>query len=260
MKIAIFQVDAFTNELFRGNPAAVCPLDEWLTDGMLQNIAGENNLPETAFFVKEKEGFHIRWFSPVSEVSLCGHATLAASAVIFRKLGYKESYIKFSSRSGELTVKRDADSYILNFPADPPVSIDKDEKLAEALGIDPVEYFKCSEDILLVYQNEGEISSITPDYGKIKMLTQRGVIITAPGTQTDFVSRFFAPALGINEDPATGSTHTALAPYWSKRLNKEKLTAMQLSPRGGRFNCTNKGDRIEISGRVAFYLQGIIEV
>lgn len=260
MKIAIFQVDAFTNELFKGNPAAVCPLDEWLTDGLLQNIAAENNLSETAFFVKEKEGFHIRWFTPQTEVSLCGHATLAASAVIFRKLGYKEKEIKFNSRSGELIVKRDMDAFILDFPVDRPMKIDENNEIANAMGLKPVEWYSCTEDYLLVYQNEGEISSINPDFTQLKKLTQRGVIATAPGTQTDFVSRFFAPAVGINEDPVTGSAHTALIPYWGDRYNKEKLTAMQLSSRGGRLNCLLKGDRVEIGGRVAFYLQGLIEV
>lgn len=260
MKIAIFQVDAFTNELFKGNPAAVCPLDEWLTDGMLQNIAAENNLPETAFFVKEKEGFHIRWFTPSTEVSLCGHATLAAAAVIFRKLGYKQNQITFNSRSGVLNVKRDMDSFVLDFPSDKPAAIDKDEEILNAIGMEPVEWFKCAEDYLLVYQNEGEISSIKPNFSELAGITQRGVIVTAPGTQTDFVSRFFAPAIGINEDPVTGSAHTALTPYWAERLNKEKLNALQLSPRGGRLSCTNKGERVEIGGRVAFYLQGLIEV
>lgn len=260
MKIAIFQLDAFTNQLFKGNPAAVCPLDEWLTDGMLQNIASENNLSETAFFVKEKEGFHIRWFTPTTEVSLCGHATLATAAVIYRKLGYKGEQINFNSRSGILKVKRDADKYVLDFPADPPEKADKHVEISEALGLDPEEWYKGKEDYLLVYRSEGEVSSLSPDFSKLKKITQRGVIVTAQGSQTDFISRFFAPAAGINEDPVTGSAHTTLTPYWANRLNKTKLTAIQISPRGGTLNCLDKGDRVEISGRVAFYLQGLIEV
>lgn len=260
MKIAIFQVDAFTNQLFKGNPAAVCPLDEWLTDGLLQNIAAENNLSETAFFVKEKEGFHIRWFTPTTEVSLCGHATLAAAAVIYRKLGFKGEQINFNSRSGILKVKRDADKYVLDFPADPPEEIEKLDALSQAMGLEPEEWLKGSEDYLLVYPSENEVSNLSPDFPALKKITQRGVIVTARGTQTDFVSRFFAPAAGINEDPVTGSSHTTLIPYWSKKLNKTKLTASQISSRGGNISCLDKGERVEISGRVAFYLQGLIEV
>lgn len=260
MKIAIFQADAFTNQLFKGNPAAVCALDEWPTDGLLQNIASENNLSETAFFVKEKEGFHIRWFTPVMEVSLCGHATLAASAVIFRKLGYKGEQINFNSRSGILKVRRDADRYILDFPSDPPKETKKVKEILEAMELEPAEWYKGNEDYLLVYKSEGEVSSLKPNFEKLKAVTERGVIATAQGSQTDFVSRFFAPAAGINEDPVTGSSHTTLTPYWSKRLNKTKLTAMQLSKRGGNLSCLDKGDRVEISGKVVFYLQGLIEV
>lgn len=260
MKIAIFQADAFTNQLFKGNPAAVCPLDEWLTDGMLQNIASENNLSETAFFVKEKEGFHIRWFTPATEVSLCGHATLAAAAVIFRKLGYKAEILNFKSRSGNLKVVRDSDNFVLDFPSDPPEKVEKNPEILSAMGIEPAEWWMGKEDYLLVYQNEGEISSLVPDYEKLKKLTTRGIIVSAPGTQTDFVSRFFAPAVGINEDPVTGSAHTTLTPYWAKRLNKTVLNALQLSSRGGSLKCVNKGERVEISGKVTFYMQGIIEV
>jgi PhzF family phenazine biosynthesis protein len=260
MKIAIFQLDAFTNQVFKGNPAAVCPLDEWLTDGMLQNIAAENNLSETAFFIKEKEGFHIRWFTPVTEVSLCGHATLAAAAVIYRKLGFKGDQIEFNSRSGILKVKRDADKYVLDFPADVPNQIEKDPEILDAMGLEPGEWYKGNEDYMLVYRSEGEVSSLSPDFSKLKKITQRGVIATAQGSQTDFISRFFAPAAGINEDPATGSSHTTLTPFWAKRLNKTKLTSLQISPRGGIFSCLDKGERVEISGRVAFYLQGLIEV
>lgn len=260
MKIAIFQLDAFTNQLFKGNPAAVCPLDEWVSDGMLQNIAAENNLSETAFFVKEKEGFHIRWFTPTTEVSLCGHATLAAAAVIFRKLVYKSEVIKFKSRSGELTVKRNADRFVLDFPSDPPEKIEKNPEILNAMGIEPSEWYKGNEDYMLVYESEGEISSLSPNFEELGKNTNRGVIVTAPGSQTDFISRFFAPAAGIDEDPVTGSAHTTLTPYWSKRLKKKKLNAMQVSPRGGTLICEDAGDRIKISGRVAFYLQGLIEV
>lgn len=260
MKLAIFQVDAFSNLIFKGNPAAVCPLDEWLSDGMLQNIAAENNLSETAFFVKEKEGFHIRWFTPITEVSLCGHATLATAAVIFRKLGYKGEILTFKSKSGNLRVIKEADNYILDFPADRAKRIEKNPEILQALNIEPEEWWAGIEDYLLIYQNEGEISSLTPEFEKIRKLTERGIIVSAPGSQTDFVSRFFAPAVGINEDPVTGSAHRTLTPYWAERLKKTALSALQLSKRGGSLKCFDKGERVEISGKAAFYMQGIIEI
>ncbi len=260
MKIAIFQVDAFASSLFKGNPAAVCPLDEWASDGTLQNIAAENNLSETAFFVKEKEGFHIRWFTPQTEVSLCGHATLATAAVIYEKLGYKKDFIRFNSRSGELKVKKNNDEYVLDFPSDKLTEETPDPQLIKAIGAEPLETYKTYEDILWVFDNQNQIGLIKPDFTELAKLTRRGIIVTAPGMQSDFVSRFFAPAVGINEDPVTGSAHTALAPYWSKKLKKKALTAFQLSKRGGNLKCYYHGDRTEISGKAVFYLEGVITI
>jgi PhzF family phenazine biosynthesis protein len=258
MKIPIFQVDAFTSELFKGNPAAVCPLDYWPEDGFMQNVAFENNLSETAFFVNTSDGFHIRWFTPVTEVDLCGHATLAAAAVIFEKLGYKLDRILFQSRSGMLTVSRKGEMYVLNFPTDKLNKTNTTDDLKLAMGLAPVDAYKGREDYLLVYENETQILEISPDFNSLKALTNRGVIVTAPGTDCDFVSRYFAPSAGINEDPATGSTHTSLAPYWSKKLNKSKLVARQISLRGGEMICEIKEDRVEIAGKVVFYMEGII--
>ena len=260
MKIPVFKLDAFTDRRFTGNPAAVCPLDEWLTDSLLQNIAAENNLSETAFFTREKDGFHIRWFTPVTEVDLCGHATLATAAVIFEKLGYKLDRILFESRSGMLTVSRDGDLYVLNFPADKITAIDPPAELIESLGERPDEAYEGREDYLLVYDSEDKIAEIRPDFRKLGLISRRGVIITAPASGYDFVSRFFAPAAGIDEDPVTGSAHTTLTPYWSGRLSKKDMRARQISRRGGELYLTDKGDRVEISGRVAFYLEGLIEV
>ena len=260
MRIAIFQVDAFTNVRFKGNPAAVCLLDEWISDDLMQHIAAENNLSETAFFIKTKEGFHIRWFTPVTEVDLCGHATLATAAVIFEKLDYKLDKILFQSKSGMLTVGRREDDYILNFPTDKITQTETDPNLHEALGIAPLKSFKGREDFLLIYENEQQIRDLTPDFNKLAAITQRGVIVSAPGNEFDFVSRFFAPAVGIEEDPVTGSAHTSLTPYWAEELGKESLTAKQLSQREGMLRCTHKGDRTEIAGKVAFYLEGIIQV
>ena len=260
MKIPVFKLDAFTDRRFSGNPAAVCPLDEWLSDALLQDIAAENNLSETAFFTRENDGFHIRWFTPVTEVDLCGHATLATAAVIFEKLGYKLDRILFESKSGMLTVGRDGDLYVLNFPADKLTTIDPPGELIEALGERPDEAFEGREDYLLVYDSEDKIAEIKPHFRKLGLISRRGVIITAPGSGYDFVSRYFAPAAGIDEDPVTGSAHTTLVPYWSKRLSKNDLRARQLSARGGELYLTDKGERIEIAGRVVFYLEGLIEV
>lgn len=260
VKIAIFQVDAFASSLFRGNPAAVCPLDEWASDGLLQNIASENNLSETAFFVKEKEGFHIRWFTPQAEVSLCGHATLATAAVIYEKLGYKKEFIRFNSRSGELKVRKDEDEYVLDFPSDKLTEKTPDPEIVKAIGAEPIEYYETFEDILMVFDHQNQVGQIKPDFAHLAGITKRGVIVTSPGMQSDFVSRFFAPAVGISEDPVTGSAHTALAPYWSKKLKKKNLTAFQLSKRGGKLKCYYLGERTEISGKAVFYLEGVITV
>ena len=260
MKIPVFKLDAFSDKRFEGNPAAVCPLDEWLTDPLMQNIAAENNLSETAFFIKTKDSFYIRWFTPLTEVNLCGHATLAAASVIFEKLGYKPDTVLFESKSGMLTVRKDGDLYVMNFPADKPVPVDPPGELIEAIGERPDEVFEGREDYMLVYDSEDKIAAIKPDFRNLALISRRGVIVTSPASGYDFVSRFFAPAAGVNEDPVTGSAHTTLTSYWSKRLKKKQLKARQISLRGGDLYCTDKGERIEIAGRTTFYLEGLIEV
>ncbi len=260
MKIKIFQVDAFTNHLFGGNPAAVCPLEKWLLDSVLQNIAMENNLSETAFFIFENNSYSIRWFTPVAEVNLCGHATLASSHVIFTHLNYKSERIDFQSKSGILSVRRQEEKLVLNFPADKPVKIDTPERLSEALSAAPAETYKGRTDYLMVYKTEDEIASIKPDFRKLANEGVRGIMITAPGKDVDFVSRFFAPGVGIDEDPVTGSAHTTLIPYWSERLGKTEMSALQTSKRGGVLSCKLLGTRVEIGGEAVTYMEGIINI
>jgi len=258
MKITIYQVDAFTVSVFGGNPAAVCPLNNWPEDQILQNIAAENNLSETAFFVKE-DNYHIRWFTPEIEVNLCGHATLASAHVIFNHLGYDKDVIQFESKSGILKVFKNEDLLTLDFPtADLSSAIIKGD-FSEALGKLPIGLFQADQKLLAVYENEQTIKEINPDFNKLSKLDYMGVIVTAPGDSSDFVSRFFAPKVGINEDPVTGSAHTLLIPFWSERLNKKELHAFQLSKRKGELFCENKGDRVWISGYGVTYLTGEIE-
>lgn len=258
MKITIYQVDAFTVSVFGGNPAAVCPLNNWPEDQILQNIAAENNLSETAFFVKE-DNYHIRWFTPEIEVNLCGHATLASAHVIFNHLGYDKDVIQFESKSGILKVFKNEDLLTLDFPtADLSSAIIKGD-FSEALGKLPIGLFQADQKLLAVYENEQTIKEINPDFNKLSKLDYMGVIVTAPGDSSDFVSRFFAPKVGINEDPVTGSAHTLLIPFWSERLNKKELHAFQLSKRKGELFCENKGDRVWISGHAVTYLTGEIE-
>jgi PhzF family phenazine biosynthesis protein len=259
MKISIFQVDAFADKVFSGNPAAVCPLDSWLEDKILQHIAAENNLAETAFFVKTGEDFHIRWFTPKAEVDLCGHATLAAAFVLLECLGYEKDSISFQSRSGLLTVSKNNSWLTLNFPADRTTQIDISPMLSSCFDKIPIEAWKGLTDFMLVFESQEDIESIQPDLQEIASLKARGIIVTAAGNDCDFVSRFFAPAVGINEDPVTGSAHTTLTPYWSRRLNKTALTARQLSERGGYLKCELLQDgRVEISGQAALYMKGEI--
>lgn len=260
MKIKLYQIDAFTNKVFSGNPAAVCPMESWPADALLQHIAAENNLAETAYFVKSKEGFHIRWFTPKAEVNLCGHATLATAYVIFNFFNYSDSVISFQSRSGILTVTKDKEWYALNFPVDKIDKIALTPEITACFDVMPGEAYRGSSDIMLVFSSQRNIENITPDFFQIAKLKARGIIITAPGTDTDFVSRFFAPLVGIDEDPVTGSAHTTLVPYWSKQLGKTELTARQVSSRGGYLKCKLLNDRVEISGQGAFYLLGEIEV
>jgi PhzF family phenazine biosynthesis protein len=258
MKLKLYQIDAFTDHVFTGNPAAVCPLDNWLDDDVLLNIAAENNLAETAYFVKTDEGFHIRWFTPKAEVDLCGHATLASAYVIFKFLNHPDSRISFQSRSGLLTVSKNDEWYALNFPADKIQRKEITPELIACFAIAPRDAYQGISDIMLVFSSQQEIENIKPDLSKIAALPARGIIITARGANTDFVSRFFAPRFGIDEDPVTGSAHTTLTPYWSKQLGKTELTARQISLRGGYLKCKLLGERVEISGQGAFYLSGEI--
>lgn len=259
MKIKLYQADAFTDKLFSGNPAAVCPLDEWLDDELMQKIAMENNLAETAFYVKKEDLYEIRWFTPVMEVDLCGHATLATAFVLFNFEGHTNDTIKlYSPRSGMLSAGRAGTDLTLNFPRDVMEKTDPPSELIMAFDIKPEEVWKGKTDFMMVYNNEDQIINIKVDLGKLAGFGGRGVIITAPGKHSDFVSRFFAPAAGINEDPVTGSAHTTLTPYWSARLGKPELEAIQLSARKGYLHCKLMNDRVEISGKAKLYLKGEI--
>ena len=257
MEIPLYQIDAFTSRVFGGNPAAVCPLREWLAEGLLQAIAQENNLSETAFFVPVEQGYHLRWFTPVAEVDLCGHATLASAYVIFNILESSLSRVSFRSRSGPLTVSREGDLLIMDFPSQPPRACDAPTDLLDGLGKSPLEV-RCSEDFFVVFSSEGEVRELAPDMAKLKNAPLRGVIATAVGDEADFVSRFFAPKYGIPEDPVTGSAHCALTPYWAERLKKKTLRAYQVSKRGGELFCSDHGERVRIAGRAVKYLEGTI--
>lgn len=260
MRLPIYQVDAFTGELFRGNPAAVVPLESWPDDRLLQAIAAENNLSETAFFRADAGEYRIRWFTPSTEVDLCGHATLAAAHVLFRHRGVKETTLRFRSASGPLTVERDGELLALDFPSRPPVQVDVPPPLGAALGREPVVVLK-ARDYLALYETEAEVRSLKPDFGRLGTIRDcTGVIVTARGVDADFVSRFFAPQAGIDEDPVTGSAHCTLVPFWSARLGIRRLRALQVSPRGGELFLEQRGDRVTIAGRAVGYLQGTIEV
>lgn len=259
MKLKIYQIDAFTEKLFGGNPAAVCPLDKWLDDSTMQKIALENNLSETAFFVKQDDVYEIRWFTPKAEVDLCGHATLASAYVLYNHLSYSKEEIKFQSKSGLLTVKKEGDLLVLNFPVDQSTKVALPETLAAAFNIKPIKCLKGKTDYLLLFENQEDIENLKPDFSKILEAGARGVIVTAPGTDVDFVSRFFAPVVGINEDPVTGSAHTTLTPFWAIQLDKTELTARQLSERQGYLICRYIKDRVEIGGQAVTYLIGEID-
>jgi PhzF family phenazine biosynthesis protein len=261
MGLQIFQVDAFTSELFSGNPAAVCILDEWLEDATMQHIASENNLSETAFSVRDGERYAIRWFTPELEVDLCGHATLATAHVLFEHLSHPSLTVEFHSpRSGKLTVEKAGDRLILDFPADVVKEIQVPEWAVKALHKSPVKAFVGKTDIMFVFASQSEIESMKPDFGLLAQEGGRGVIATAMGGEVDIVSRFYAPNSGINEDPVTGSAHTTLTPYWSRVLGKKVLTARQLSARGGELKCENCGERVKISGQAVTYMIGEINV
>ncbi|MFD2532913.1 PhzF family phenazine biosynthesis protein [Gracilimonas halophila] len=260
MSLPIYQVDAFTSELFAGNPAAVVPLDEWLSDEQMQNIAAENNLSETAFFVKEGESYRLRWFTPTVEVDLCGHATLATAHVLFEELGYPEDELVFKTRSGLLNVGKSGNRLLMNFPADHMEKVEAPDVMFQALGIPKTPEVYKSDDYMVVLNSEEEVAALNPDIKMLSEVEARGIIVTAPGDEVDFVSRFFAPQSGVDEDPVTGSAHTKSTPYWSKKLSKDRLNARQISKRGGDLICEMKGDRVEISGFAITYLKGEITV
>lgn len=262
MKIPIYQADAFTDALFGGNPAAVCPLQEWLSDALLQQIAAENNLSETAYLLKENNDYHIRWFTPGTEVKLCGHATLASAHILFTVLGHKGDTIIFHSKSGPLKVsKRSNGQLMLDFPANTPEPVTEvPAGLFEGLGIAPAPVFKTSFDYMVVLPSQKAIEALTPDFKKLAQTPCRGVIATAAGDEADFVSRCFYPQSGVDEDPVTGSAHTIMVPYWAKQLNKTSMKAIQLSKRRGCLDCELSGDRVLMSGYAVTYLKGEIEV
>jgi len=261
MRLPLYQVDAFTDRVFRGNPAAVCPLPAWLPDATLQGIAAENNLSETAFFVREANDYALRWFTPTVEVDLCGHATLASGYVVMRFLEPQRQSVSFQTRkAGILAVSRRGDMLVMDFPARPAVAVAPPPGLLAALGGRPREVLR-ARDHLIVYDSADQITALKPDLAALAKVDCWAAIVTAPGANgVDFVSRFFAPAQGIPEDPVTGSSHCTLAPYWAERLGKTELKARQLSRRGGALTCTLNGDRVSIAGRVALYLEGQIEV
>ena len=255
----LYQIDAFTDTPFKGNPAAVIPLETWLPDNTMQSIAEENNLSETVFFVPKDKGFHIRWFTPKTEVDLCGHATLAAAYVLFNILEYSNDKIEFESKSGVLSVLQKDDWLVIDLPVQTPTPCDIPDKIVKAFDKTPIECLR-SDDYIVVFETESDILSIEPDIEYLKKLDLRGVIITAKSGQYDFVSRFFAPKHGIDEDPVTGSAHTQLTPYWARILSKTKMKAKQVSSRGGELVCELQSDRILISGKAVKFLEGKIEL
>jgi PhzF family phenazine biosynthesis protein len=259
MRLPMYQVDAFTARVFGGNPAAIVPLDSWLPDHVMQAIAAENNLAETAFFVREGDGFALRWFTPTVEIDLCGHATLASAHLLFTTLGHSAPKIDFKTRSGTLTVTRQGDLIAMEFPARPPVACAAPPELDKALGKAPVEVLG-ARDYLMVYESEADVRALTPDMARIAKFDRFAVIVTAPGESCDFVSRFFAPAAGVPEDPVTGSAHCTLIPYWSKRLGKKKMQARQISARVGELSCEDHGARVLMAGKAVLYLEGAIHV
>lgn len=260
MKTPIYQVDAFTDSVFGGNPAAVCPLKEWIRPELMQKIAMENNLSETAFFVREGDLYALRWFTPVAEVDLCGHATLASAHVLFEELGYSKEEIKFETRSGRLIVRKEGYHLAMDFPSDKMEQVQGPPILYQALGIKPNIFTFKSDDYMIVLDSEREIAALQPDFRMLKEVDARGIIVTAPGDEVDFVSRFFAPRHNIDEDPVTGSVHTKLTPYWSDRLEKREMQARQISERIGVLTVRDRGERVEILGKAVTYLRGEIEV
>ena len=261
MQLPIYQVDAFTDRIFAGNPAAICPLGQWLPDTTMQAIAAENNLSETAFLVREGDAFALRWFTPTVEVDLCGHATLASAFVVLNILEPGRAQVAFRTlKAGTLTVTRDQDMLAMDFPSRPASAAALDQPIADALGKKPLEVH-AAQDLMVVYAAPEDVAALAPDFRAVTKLPYRGVIVTAPGADgVDFVSRFFAPGAGIDEDPVTGSAHCTLIPYWAARLAKKRLQARQLSARGGSITCTLNGDRVGLAGKAALYMQGTINI
>lgn len=259
MRLPIYQIDAFAERVFAGNPAAVVPLESWLPDATMQAIAAENNVSETAFFVREGEGWRLRWFTPAVEVDLCGHATLASARLIFDQIAPERERVSFATRSGILEVTRTGDELALDLPARPPQPCPDTGAVAAALGRTPVALL-AARDYMAVFASAEDIRALAPDLARVAALDRFAVIATAPGDDCDFVSRFFAPARGVPEDPVTGSAHCTLVPYWAERLGKTRLLARQLSARGGTLRCELAGDRVRLGGRAVLYLEGTIHV
>lgn len=259
MRVALYQVDAFTSRLYAGNPAAVCLIESWPDDATLQAIASENNLSETAFVDLRSEPHRLRWFTPAVEVSLCGHATLASAFVLTREVDRTLRRVRFATKSGLLTVEVEDDRLAMDFPAWTPAPAVPPAELTDGLGRAPREVLR-QRDWLAVYEDEASVRSLAPDFRKLRRLAELGVIATAPGSTVDFVSRYFAPNAGIDEDPVTGSAHCMLIPYWARRLGKTKLHALQVSRRGGELFCENRGERVQIAGHAVLYLKGTIEI
>ncbi len=260
IKQSIFQVDAFTSTLYMGNPAAVCPLESWLDDRLMQLIARENNLSETAFIVPDGAHYQIRWFTPNTEVDLCGHATLASAFVLFEVLGHQGKEILFKSNSGILTVKKEGDLLQMDFPALPFTKIDPSTALIEAIKITPDEVYQSTFDTLCIFNDAELIKQAKPDLNALANIACRGIIFSAPATESDVYSRCFYPGCDVPEDPVTGSAHCVIAPYWCARLNKQKIHARQGGSRQGELWCELKGERVLLSGYSQLYLEGKIQI
>ena len=259
MKLPYYEVSAFTTNPFGGNPAGVCPLDAWLPDSVLQGIAANNNLAETAFTVPRGNDFELRWFTPTVEIDLCGHATLAAAFVLFNERGLRADEVHFHSRSGLLKVSHENNQLTLDFPSRPAAACAVPDTLIRGLGAKPGEVLK-ARDYLAVFSTEAEVRALNPDFAALKTLDCLGIIATAPGSDCDFVSRFFAPSAGVDEDPVTGSAHCTLIPYWAERLGKTQLFARQVSRRGGELFCELTKERVKIGGRATLYQRGEIQI
>jgi PhzF family phenazine biosynthesis protein len=258
MQFTIYQVDAFAQKVFQGNPAAVVPLEEWLPDDLLRNIAAENNLSETAFFVKKADHYHLRWFTPAKEVRLCGHATLASAHVLFEHLGYSQKEIHFEVLAGTLKVRKDKNGYIMNFPADLTQDSVEDIEWESIIGVPVLDAIRGTDDVLVRIANYDQLQTLQPNFRKIAALDPRGLIVTTEGKATDVASRAFFPTYGIDEDPVTGSAHTFLTPYWSNILGKDQISFEQGGPRKGFLSTTLLGDRVELRGSAVSYLIGVI--